>query len=310
MLSLKDRLPPANSLVAFEAAARNGSFAGAARELGVTPAAITHHVERLEAFAGQPLFQAAGRGRVLTGAGQSLFDATSIGLEHIANAISYIRRAETSPGLTVAAPLAFASNWLMPRLSSFSSTHPELSLRFVTAEADVDPSEEGLPLGIRYGSGDWPNLRVTLLKKPNIFPVCSPGYLEACGGISSTRDLSHHILLDREMESPNPFTIGWSRWLQLVRDPPRHIPRRIFFNSYEILIRAALSGQGVALGVDMLVQDLLQAGLLVRPFREEVRWKEGYHLVSPRNQPITQPMHLFSAWLLDLVRRESRAAAD
>lgn len=297
--SLKERLPPANSLIAFEAAARHGSFVGAARILAVTPAAVTRHIYRIEEYLGVSLFQPDGRGRALTDAGQQLFEAVTIGLEHIAGAASRIRQQEHSPSLTVAAPLAFASLWLMPRIVSFRRAHPNISMRFVTADADLDPSEEGISLAVRYGGGDWPNLRVKPLLQTNVFPVCSPHYLESCRNISTVEDLAGHTLLDRESGGDSTFSIGWTRWLNCFDNTPRQISDRIFFSSYEVIIRAALAGQGIALGVDVLVKDLLDQNLLVCPVPERVRWREAYYLVTPKNEPVTKPMRLFSDWLFN-----------
>ncbi|MFC3678378.1 LysR substrate-binding domain-containing protein [Ferrovibrio xuzhouensis] len=298
-LSLKERLPPANSLIAFEAAARNGSFVGAARTLSVTPAAVTRHIDRIEESLGVSLFQPDGRGRALTEAGQQLFEAVTIGLEHIASVASRIRQQEHSPSLTIASPLAFASLWLMPRIASFRRAHPDISMRFVTADADLDPSQEGLSLAVRYGSGDWPNLRVRPLLQPHVFPVCSPRYLDTYGNITSVEDLAGHTLLDREGGGDGSFSIGWTRWLSCLDNKPRRMPDRIYFSSYEVIIRAALAGQGIALGVDVLVKDLLDQNLLACPFASEVRWKEAYYLVSPKNEPTTKQMRLFSEWLFN-----------
>lgn len=295
--SLKTRLPPANSLIAFEAAARCGSYAGAARALSVTSAAITRQIDRIEGAVGVTLFRPDGRGRTLTHAGQQLFEAVTIGLEHIAAAVARIRQQGATPSLTVATPLAFASLWLIPRIASFRRAHPDISLRFVTADADLDPSEEGISLAIRYGSGDWPHLRVKPFLRPHVFPVCTPGYLQSCGSISSIEELVMHTLLDREPGADGDFSIGWRRWLELTDRMPRQAFHRICFNSYEIVVRAALAGQGIALGVDVLVQDLLRERLLISPLAKKVRWREAYFLVSPKNEPITRSMKLFSDWL-------------
>ncbi len=298
MQTLKNRLPPANSLIAFEAAARNGSFAGAARALSVTPAAITRHIDRIERSMGIPLFQPDGRGRSLTVAGRELFEAVTAGLEHIADTATRIRQQEAPPSLTIATPLAFASLWLIPRIVSFRRANPNIALRFVTADADLDPSEEGISLAVRFGNGAWPNLRVRSLLKPKVFPVCSPAYLDSCKGISSIENLLSHTLLDREPDLQGCFSIGWTKWLHQADKTPRQVTNRMYFSSYEVVIRAALAGQGIALGVDVLVKDLLQQGALVCPFECKTQWKEGYYLVSPKNEPISRPMRLLSDWLI------------
>lgn len=298
MQPLRHRVPPSSSLVTFEAAARTGSFAGAARALAVTPAAVTQQVRRLEEFVGVQLFQPQGRGRLLTRSGQQLFEAVGVGLEHIAGAIDRIREQEAPPTLTIATPLAFASLWLIPRIAGFRRAHPEVALRFISAETDLDPAREGLRLAVRFGDGEWPHLRVKPLLQPTVFPVCSPAYLQEHGRIGSVQDLVTHTLLDREPEIAGSFGIGWTQWLAHAAEAEACTRNRIYFNSYEIVIRSTLAGQGVALGVDVLVADLIRQGLLTCAVDTRIGWKEGYHLVSPKNEPVTRPMKLFSDWLL------------
>lgn len=295
-MNLKNRLPPLSCIVAFEAAARYGSYTVAARRLDVTPAAISKQISRLEEFLGVEVFRPLGRGRSLTNEGRELFEAVTVGLEHVAGAVADIKLKRSSASLTIATPLAFASLWLMPRIVSFRRKHPDIELRFITADADLDPVEEGISLAVRYGSGDWPHLTVVPLLQPHVFPVCTPSFLKACGGLSSIDALLKQTLLDRETE--NSFGISWSTWLASLDTLPKRAPHRIHFNSYEIVIRAALAGQGVALGVDVLVDDLLEQKLLVSPLADKVRWKEAYFLVWPAGQTLTPEMSLFSDWLL------------
>jgi len=293
---LKHRLPPPNSLVVFEAAARLGSYTAAARELGITLAAVSRHVDRIESHLGAAVFKPQGRGRVLTLAGKDLHDAVTVGLEHIASAVARIRPPSQGRSLTIAAPLAFASLWLVPRMVAFRRQYPDIKFRFITADADLDPGEEGLALAVRYGHGNWPHLNVTPLLQPHVFPVCTPEFLQACEGLDSIDALLTQTLLDRETE--DSFGIGWNTWLSRVGVSPHQVQNRITFNSYEIVLRAALAGHGVALGVDVLVEDLLQQGLLVAPLRDKVRWQEAYYLVSPRHASLSPELSLFSDWIL------------
>ncbi len=296
MVNLKDRLPPLGCILSFEAAARSGSYSLAARRLEVTPPAVSRQIGRLEEFLGVEVFQPSGRGRSLTKAGRELFEAVTVSLEHVAATVAKIRQKSASPPLTIAMPLAFASLWLIPRIASFRQKYPDIELRFVTADADLDPVEESISLAVRYGSGDWPHLAVTPLLHPYVFPVCTPEFLRANGGLSSLDELLRQTLLDRETEGS--FGINWNTWLSGLDTVPKRAPRRIFFSSYEIVIRAALAGQGVALGVDVLVNDLLQQNLLVSPPAARLRWKEAYYLVSPAGEKLTLEMRAFSDWLL------------
>ena len=304
--NLRTRLPPGNSLVAFEAAARCGSHAAAARELEVTPAAISRQIQRIEAFLAVQLFEPLGRGRTLTSEGRELADAVSIGLEHVAGVVTKLRGRSNQSSLKIATPLAFASLWLMPRIVGFRQAHPDIELRFMTSDVDLDPRSEGISLAVRYGRGDWSGLSVQPLLHPHVFPVCTAEYLKNCGGIASIDDLLAQTLLERVGEGS--FVVTWAAWLKGASVRPRRSPRFIFFNSYELLIRAALVGEGIALGVDVLVEDLLRQKHLVCPLPDKVLWSEAYYLVSPRGEPLTREMELFSAWLLAEARRTPPSA--
>ena len=304
MANLKERLPPLGCIISFEAAAQSGSYSIAARRLQVTPPAVSRQIGKLESFLGVKVFRPFGRGRTLTSAGRDLYEAVTFSLEHIAATVAKIKQRNVSAPLTIAMPLAFASLWLIPRIASFRQKYPDIELRFVTADADLDPAEENISLAVRYGSGSWPHLAVTPLLRPHIFPVCSPEFLRVSGGLSSMDDLLRQTLLDREPEGS--FGINWNSWLSSLKATPKRTPRRIFFNSYEIVIRAALAGQGVALGVDVLVNDLLQQKLLVSPPAARVRLKEAYYLVSPICEELTPEMKAFSSWLLDEVGAVAR----
>lgn len=301
MTNLREQLPPANSIVAFEAAARWGSYSKAAGELEVTPAAISRQIKRIEDCLGLELFEPLGRGRTLTAEGRELFDAVSMSLGHIAAVVAKLRQRKTQSSLKVATPLSFASLWLMPRILSFRTAYPDIELRFVTSDTDLDPSTEGISIAVRYGSGNWPHLSVIPLLQPHVFPVCTPQYLENCGGLNSIEDLLSQTLLERE--TAGTFGVTWAAWLKRADVQPDRTSRYIFFNSYEVVIRAALVGQGIALGIDLLVEELLQQKLLVSPLSERVRWKEAYYLVTPRGATVTPEMELFSKWLLDQAKR-------
>jgi len=301
MSSLRGRLPPANSLIAFEAAARCGSYSAAARELEVTPAAISRQIKRVEDFLGLRVFEPLGRGRGLTTEGRELADAVSIGLEHVAGSVTKLRARSTQSSLRIATPLAFASLWLMPRIVTFRHAHPEIELRFMTSDTDLDPRPEGISLAVRYGSGNWPDLSVTPLLHPHVFPVCTAEYLKNCGGIRSIDELLSKTLLERVSEGS--FGVTWAAWLKGVSARPRRIPKFILFNSYELTIRAALVGEGIALGVDLLVEDLVRQNHLVCPLPNKVLWTEAYYLVSPRGETLTREMELFSEWLIAEARQ-------
>ncbi len=299
--SLRSRLPPPNSIVAFEAAARCGSFTRAAQELGVTQAAVSRQIRRIESFLGVELFRAVGRGRILTDEGQEMFEAVTIGLAHVASTAMRLRARAGSPYLTIGMPLAFASLWLGPRIGAFRSAHPDVDLRLLTDNTDIDPNEKDVDIAIRFGDGNWPHLRVTPLTGLSVVPVCSPGYARQHGPFNDVEALLSATLLDRDVEGR--FSVTWAQWFMAagVRSPDAL--RRTVFDNYEVLIRAAIAGGGIALGVDLLVRDLLDTGFLITPVQKAVNWGRGYYLVLPDDREPPPSAQIFMDWLQNEVRQ-------
>ena len=113
---MSDRLPPLTALRAFEAAARHMSFARAAEELSVTPAALSFQIKSLEDHLGQPVFRRLNRAVELTEAGRALAPGTSEGFATLNAAWRNARRFGEQRHLTVTSGPGFTSLWLAPRL--------------------------------------------------------------------------------------------------------------------------------------------------------------------------------------------------
>jgi DNA-binding transcriptional LysR family regulator len=193
MVSLRRRLPPANSLVVFEAAARHLNFTRAAKELGVTQAAVSHQLQLLEDISARRC-SSAPRHLKLTPAGQRLYKAVTMGLEHIAGTAVELRRIGPEADLTVSSSVTFASYWLMHRVAKFRAAHPEIELKLVASAPVSDLASAGVDLAVRYGSGRWPGVRTARLMDNEIFAVCAPGY-HAATSLSQPADLLDEVLL-------------------------------------------------------------------------------------------------------------------
>ena len=296
MHGLRAKLPPVNSLVVFEAAARLLSFTQAAAELNVTQAAVSRQIRVLEDHLGQPLFRRGHRSIRLTPAGARLQAAVAMGLEHIANTAIAIRSEPTADQITVSTSIAFATFWLMPRIARFRAAHPELELRLVAADPFVDLVADDIDIAIRYGDGNWPGLAATRLFDEEIFPVCSPDYREARPDLDTPADLLRASLL--HLEEIDRSWITWPVWLQAMGvEPPRFLHGHRF-NNYAILLQAARDGQGIALGWRRLIADLLADGSLVRPIDSTLRSRESYFLVMPEAAKPDRRTDAVRDWIL------------
>lgn len=296
MASLRSKLPPPNGLVVFEAAARHLNFTRAARELGVTQAAVSRQIQGLEDHLGVALFRRRPRALVLTPPGERLRAAVTMGLEHIANTAMELRQAPRTAEVTVAASVSFSSYWLMARIAKFRIDHPDVEIRLVAAAPVADLVAAGIDLAVRYGRGAWPGIEAVHLMANEVFPICTPGYLEGRPSLAGPADLLGETLLHLVEHDRNWVT--WSAWLKAVGVPGEPHRRGLEFDNYLVLIQAALDGQGIALGGGRLADDYLSRGALVRPIEATLSSDRGFYLLIPDDIPLSPQATLFRDWIL------------
>ena len=295
-IALRNTLPPTNSLVVFEAAARHRNFTRAAKELSVTQSAVSRQIQLLEEHLGTSLFQRRSRGLELTPEGERLHRAVAMGLEHIANVAADIRRHRTPGELTIATSVTFASYWLMARLASFRAAHPEIELRLVASSPVYDLTAAGIDLAVRYGEGEWPGVDAERLFDDEIWPVCSPRYLENREAISMPRELLGETLLHLNKFDRNWVT--WDTFLEAFEVDGEPEQRGLTYDNYMVLIQSALRGEGIALCGRRLAEDFIAQGELVRPIKETLKSDRGFYLLRPKDQPMSHSAREFHDWLL------------
>ncbi len=303
MRTLRQRLPSPNSLVAFEAAARLLSFTAAADELNVTQGAVSRQVHQLERFLGLALFARGHRSIHLTTEGRRLQQAVTLGLEHIAGAVSEIRTNRSAPEVTVATTLAFASMWLMPHLPTFRRLHPEYEVRVLAADAEPDFARDGMDIAIRYGDGRWAGSRTAFLFDERIYPVCSPGYLNG-RHLHDLRSLLDETLLHLDGDGWRWTT--WADWFKAKGVNGLTARRGLRLNNYPLMIQAAKAGQGIGLGWHHLIHDDLRLGSLVCPLDEVVTTDQATYLAWPEHIVPTPAVEAFCAWIVE----EARASRE
>lgn len=296
MGGLRAKLPPANSLVAFEAAARHLNFTRAARELNVTQAAVSRQIQLLEAHLGQAMFQRLPRALKLTPVGHRLHKAVTMGLEHIASTVVDIRRIGPRADLTVATSVTFASYWLMARIAKFRAAHPDIEIKLVASPPVSDLAAASIDVAVRYGSGKWPGAQAIHLLDNEVFPVCAPDYLEGRKALTQPSDLLDEVLLHLVEHDRNWVT--WEAWLRSFGVTGTPTRKGLEFDNYLLLIQAALDGQGIALGGGRLAEDFISHGKLVRPIAATQRSARGFYLLVPQDHPPSAPATLFRDWIV------------
>ena len=291
------RLPPLNALRAFEAAARHLSFTKAAGELNVTPAAISHQVKSLEAVLGVTLFRRLTRGLALTDRGRAYLPDLTSALDAMAAATARLLGDEMSGTITVSCLPSFAMRWLVPRLSAFRDAYPSLDVSVHAAWDLVDFRRDDVDAAIRYGRGDYPGLHSELLLTETIFPVSSPKLLGGPHPLRSPADLRHHTLLHDTMVTTQERWYTWAPWVEWLDLADIDLGRGPRFSDSNMLLQAAIDGQGVALGRSGIVAEELADGRLVRPFEIERPADYAYHFVCPLDAVGRPRIRAFRDWL-------------
>lgn len=308
MQSLRKRLPPTRALVVFEAAARHLSFTRAAQELYLTQAAVSRQIRLLEQDLGVVLFHRENRSVRLTQEGQRLSRTVAMALGHIAETADALRRIHDAPHINLHTTTAFGALWLMRRIGRFRAAFPDIQLRLVSSDEQVDLPGGGIDLSISYGRGpaDWPGIDATRLLEDELFPVCSAGLAGSLPDSFGIHDLPGQTLL--HLEAVEPDWMSWSAWFrQMGVDAGASAAPGPSFNNYLVLLQAAQEGQGIGLGWRRLVQPYLDAGQLVRPVPESLQADSAYHLlVQPGSLELRPELRTVHDWL---VRESERDAA-
>jgi LysR family glycine cleavage system transcriptional activator len=292
---MQRRLPPLNSLRAFESAARLLSFTKAADELSVTQSAVSHQVKGLEDWAGLPLFRRDGRAVALTEAAQKFLPAVTQALDQLALAGRKLQAVDPGQGwLTVAVMPSFAGKWLVPRLAAFRAKHPNIDVWVASFERQTGGLDADVDMAIRYGREDWPGLTRIKILGEELFPVCAPAL---AAQLRDPTDLARVTLLHDELRE------DWTMWLRTAGVTTVDATRGPGFDDSGLLIQAAIEGLGVALGRSVLVKGDLDAGRLVRPFATALPSESAYYLVYPPELENAPKIKAFREWLLAMAEQ-------
>ncbi|MEJ1974818.1 MAG: LysR substrate-binding domain-containing protein [Acetobacteraceae bacterium] len=288
-------IPPLSALIAFEAAARLGSFTHAAAELFLTQGAVSRRVATLEAFLGVEMFERNNQRVFLTPAGRFYADEARVILTRLAAVTGQALEFHGRGGvLKLAVPPSFATAWLIPRLAGFSARHADIS---VTLSARLRPTgftPEGADAAIQILTESWPDAISHAFLEEAMLPVACP-HLVRGQSLRRPADLRSATLL---MQETRPLL--WEDWfaarnLGSAAANPRHT-----FEHYAMVIRAALAGLGVAIVPTYLVQPELESGALVGLFGPPVQGRGTLHLIYPDIKRDYPPLAAFRDWLLEV----------
>jgi LysR family transcriptional regulator, glycine cleavage system transcriptional activator len=282
---------PLRAIAVFHAVARNGSLTRAATELCVTTSAVSQQIQNLEEHLGTTLLTKAGRGIVLTEAGERYFVMIADQVERISEATELIRGLRSRSVLTVRSTPSFASKWLVPRLRGFLDANPNIELRLNGTTEPTDFSHEAVDIEIRHGEGRWPGLFVEGLAEEFFFPVCAPSH---CPPDSLSADAVRDYRLIHSVKSQ----VQWPLWFERAGTLPAAEAQRVLFDRSHMSIDAAVDGVGLALESTLMMWRELRDGTLVIPVAEAPRiCLTTQWIVCPFEHLNKAKVQLFIDWL-------------
>lgn len=258
-------LPPLDWLRVFEAAGRLGGFSAAAREFGLTQAAVSQRIANLESWLGRSLFVREARGVSLTVEGESYLPLVQDSL------LALERNTEDLFGkspreLRVAGLSSHIHALVLPCLAAFHADRPKVQVTTDSVARRTSLDEERTWLQIRYGRGTWPGRDAALIASEVLAPMAAPGL-----GWGAP-------VIDLRGERP-----GWQDWVH--KTGQGNLPRAFFsFDSMEHALSAARQGLGVVLGSVPLASGDLASGNLIRLDLPELPTRDGYWLTWPEDR--------------------------
>jgi LysR family transcriptional regulator, glycine cleavage system transcriptional activator len=297
-----DKLPSLSSIRAFECAARVGSFAHAAAELGTTAASVSYHVRQLEQQIGVPLFQRHAQRVELTQTGAVI--AREAMNAFAALRASFVRAVAVDESRLALTTLpSFGTSWLTPRLGDFRKRHPQIALRIDVSGDAEDLNDGRFDAAIRNGHGRWPGLRSVKLLPSIFMPLCAPSLKSAAAALANPRRALEVPLLGR----PDWWTM-WYRARGFDAGPSREKFGTSLAHEY-LDIAAAVAGQGIAIGSPLLFRAEIDSGRLV-PAHDFVSTDgRAFWFIFPAAREHSRKIAHFSEWIADEATAALRAGA-
>lgn len=287
------KLPPMNSLKAFEAVARLGSMNAAAGELSVSHGAVSQQIRVLERFMGRELFIRTGNALALSEAGQAYAKTVHKALSAIASETVSLMEAPEPIRLKVSTPPTFAVRWLIPNLPRFHKVYEGIEVSVDVSPKVVRLGGEGPHAAIRFGTDRDPDLDYIEILQPTIRIVGSPIYFKRNGSVRSIDELCDHQLIDFGPASPRYAALHVS-WADVLEEPPKEVLR---FAEEHLALAAALDGQGLVLVEDLFVGSDVAANRLRFAVGKGFSSKAAYRLAMPRRSTWKRPLKAFAGWL-------------
>ena len=289
-------LPPPTALRTFEAAARLGSFTRAAKELHVTPAAVSHQIRGLEEYLGVTLFRRTTRRLVLTEQATAAAENLRAAFDRIGQGVEQLRSSGRSGTLSVSATPSFAARWLVSRLGRFRRLHPLIQLTVKASPSPVDFDQDEIDVAVRIGRGGSEGVVSVPLFDEWVAPLASPAYLRQ-HPVRRPADIAKATLLHDLSMRRAGRPQGWQEWLRAAGAPQVDVARGTRFDDAQLALLAAAAGGGIALGRLVYAVDDLAAKRLRIALPPVLKLDIAYYLLIPESRANLPTVLAFRKWI-------------
>jgi len=264
---------PLNAIKSFEAAARQLSFARAAKDLNVQPPAVSRQVAELERFLGVSLFIRSKPRLSLSQQGQELFASVSAGLNEIRQAIDRIKYQPGTGLLKVETSISFASCWLLPRLPDFHRRFPDIELQLLTRDYTTNYDPVGVDIAVIFGEPALPGIENRIIFEEAMIVVSAPKLVPGNKMLKVEQFKNYNLLYYNEPDYP----YNWEKLFNSVDHTPPAPRRTQLLNSYIVYLQAILNGDGLGVGWTGVLGDLLKDGRLCKVSEISLETSSGYY---------------------------------
>jgi len=288
-----DRL---TSMAVFVRVVEKGSFAAVAEEFSLSTTMVANHVRALETQLGARLLDRTTRRHSLTEIGSVYVERCRDVLNSVqaADYVAEALRAVPRGKLRMTSPVTYGAHKLVPLIGEYMALYPEVQVELVLNDRVVDMVEEGFEVALRSGAVDGANLVARPLRPSRMLTVASPAYLKRHGTPRHPAELASHNCLG---------FMSWGKdyaWSFTQGEQVKQVPVRGSFvsNNGQALLTAALSGMGVVVQADVLLDAAIASGQLVQLMPEWRLPGRPIHLIRTRDARPTAKLRTFIDFLV------------
>ncbi len=289
----------AADLCGFMLVCEHGKLSAAAKVLKITQPSLSQRIKNLELTLGQQLFVRQSTGVTMTPAGLALHHSLSASFGALVTQFGEFLDQPKTDRVVLSVDHAFASFWLLERLPQLREELGQTDICIITSQDPLKPQGADPDITIYMSNQEQADPGSTLLFNEDVCAICSPFFLAKHPELQTPADLLDPAVPLLHLNAPTLETpwLSWGGWLRGLGIAVNHGVPQTVFNTYEMVMRAAKGGQGVALGWRVLVDPLLEDGQIVELMPHHVQTNVGYFARLAAN-PKTPKAHEVQKWII------------